>query len=57
MTLLDDVGAPDSAAGAWPQRFTVRLHNFEGPFDLLLQQGRVVLDQRHRARTSRAAMR
>ena len=30
MTLLDDTPAG-------PQRFTVRLYNFEGPFDLLLQ--------------------
>jgi segregation and condensation protein A len=38
VTLVDDVGAPDTAAEqAGPQRFTVRLHNFEGPFDLLLQ--------------------
>jgi segregation and condensation protein A len=38
VTLLDD-----SPAG--PQRFTVRLHNFEGPFDLLLQLiGRHELD-------------
>ncbi len=35
MTLVDDTAAADSPAG--PQRFTVRLHNFEGPFDLLLQ--------------------
>ena len=35
MTLLDEpsVGAPPAA----PPRFTVRLHNFTGPFDLLLQ--------------------
>jgi len=33
VTLLDD--APAGPGG--PQRFTVRLHNFEGPFDLLLQ--------------------
>ena len=31
----DDAGAPES--GELPQRFTVRLSNFEGPFDLLLQ--------------------
>ena len=29
MTVVDDSTAPP--------RFTVRLHNFEGPFDLLLQ--------------------
>ncbi len=40
MTLLDDTTGP-----AGPQRFTVRLHNFEGPFDLLLQLiGRHELD-------------
>ncbi|WP_225920714.1 segregation and condensation protein A [Pseudonocardia oceani] len=32
MTLVSDDAAPSG-----PQRFTVRLHNFEGPFDLLLQ--------------------
>ncbi|MDN5930987.1 MAG: segregation/condensation protein A [Pseudonocardia sp.] len=32
MTLLSDEPVPSG-----PQRFTVRLHNFEGPFDLLLQ--------------------
>ena len=42
MTLLDDAGAPEEAAPeeAAPEgrrRFTVRLDNFEGPFDLLLQ--------------------
>ncbi|WP_300019091.1 segregation/condensation protein A [Pseudonocardia sp.] len=42
MTLLDDSPAADSAG---PPRFTVRLHNFEGPFDLLLQLiGRHELD-------------
>ncbi|MHA6783355.1 segregation and condensation protein A [Pseudonocardia saturnea] len=35
MTLLDDTTAASGPSG--PQRFTVRLHNFEGPFDLLLQ--------------------
>ncbi|MGH8921190.1 MAG: segregation/condensation protein A, partial [Actinomycetes bacterium] len=36
MTLLSDqpAAAPPDAA---PARFTVRLHNFTGPFDLLLQ--------------------
>ncbi|MGY1706399.1 segregation and condensation protein A [Geodermatophilus sp. SYSU D00697] len=29
--------APQTVAGAAPARFTVRLTNFEGPFDLLLQ--------------------
>ena len=39
MTLLsDDEAVPAAGADpAGPQRFTVRLHNFEGPFDLLLQ--------------------
>ncbi|GAA2541199.1 segregation and condensation protein A [Pseudonocardia hydrocarbonoxydans] len=36
MTLLDDTAAA-APEPAGPQRFTVRLHNFEGPFDLLLQ--------------------
>ena len=41
MTLLDD-GPVTTAA---PPRFTVRLDNFEGPFDLLLQLiGRHQLD-------------
>ncbi|WP_372453547.1 segregation and condensation protein A [Pseudonocardia abyssalis] len=35
MTLVDDTAAAADPAG--PQRFTVRLYNFEGPFDLLLQ--------------------
>jgi segregation and condensation protein A len=38
VTLVDD-GAPPPVVeeGARPARFQVRLHNFEGPFDLLLQ--------------------
>ena len=36
MTLLSDAPAPVEPAGR-PPRFTVRLHNFTGPFDLLLQ--------------------
>ncbi|MFB9385658.1 segregation and condensation protein A [Pseudonocardia petroleophila] len=36
--LSDDEAVPAAGADpAGPQRFTVRLHNFEGPFDLLLQ--------------------
>ncbi|MDN5747464.1 MAG: segregation/condensation protein A [Pseudonocardia sp.] len=44
MTLLDEspAGSPEHSG---PPRFTVRLHNFEGPFDLLLQLiGRHELD-------------
>lgn len=42
MTLLDDAPATEPAG---PPRFTVRLYNFEGPFDLLLQLiGRHELD-------------
>ncbi|HEY2765521.1 MAG TPA: segregation/condensation protein A [Pseudonocardiaceae bacterium] len=35
MTAVQDSALPDGAAD--PARFTVRLENFEGPFDLLLQ--------------------